>query len=81
MSNLPNLVPFVFSFEVSKTDEQDEDEPVAIVVVDFQGDTKLAKRRKFLTTFFRNGYILTRNLWQLNGPVWFLSLRGDSSKL
>ena len=47
MSNLPSLVPFVFSFEVSKTDEQDEDEPVAIVVVDFQGDTKLAKRRKF----------------------------------
>ena len=51
MSNLPSLVPFVFSFEVSKTDEQDEDEPVAIVVVDFQVDTKLAKRRRFLTTF------------------------------
>ena len=37
MSNRPSLVPFVFSSEVSKTDEQDDnDEPAAIVVVDFQ---------------------------------------------
>ena len=37
MSNLLSLVPFVFSSEVSKTDEQDDDdEPAAIVVVDFQ---------------------------------------------
>lgn len=58
MSNLPSLVPFVFSSEVSKTDEQVD---AAIIVVDFQiapGDTELVKS-KFITAFARNSHILT----------------------